>query len=243
MGPLLILDRNPVERHFVATLAKGQYEPIVEACDSRSAEEALLGLSERPALIVAALDPRDQEAIILLRWMHRSRSTIPVAVIAKGPARGLEPKARSLGARFFVYDPDNAREMQWAMQEAVRSRPGPRSSEPPITSEESGPSLSQLVNHLNGTMKCFAGRQQVFLHSFLESGQKAEPRVCLHCFIRNGLRLPHYVYYEHIRDICCGTPAKCEAMKSYLARAQQIANRGTAAASRLRGSGDVCDGE
>ena len=106
------------------------------------------------------------------------------------------------------------------MLEAVRSRPDAPNSEPPITGEENGQNLSLLVNHLNATMKCPAGRQQVFLHSFIEFGQKAVPRVCLRCPIRVGLGMPQYVYYEHIRDICCNTPARCEAMSSFRAEAR-----------------------
>jgi hypothetical protein len=71
--------------------------------------------------------------------------------------------------------------------------------------------LGLLVDHLNATMKCPAGRQQVFLQSFIEFGQEAEPRVCLRCPVRARLGLPHYVGYEHIRDICCRAPERCGA--------------------------------
>lgn len=120
MGPILILDSDPIERRFIAALADGQYDPILEACDSTEAGEVLLGQKERSAMIVAVLNPKDDEAIILLCWMHRSDSTIPVVMLAKGAARQLEPKARALGVRVFVHDPSNAREIQTAMQEASR---------------------------------------------------------------------------------------------------------------------------
>ncbi len=120
MGPLLILDGNPLERRFIAASANGRYRPVLQAGDAEAAGNALLSLKQRPALIVAALDPVGQDALILLRWMHNARSTIPVVVIADRSAGRLESKARSLGARIFVHDPDDAREVEAAMEEAVR---------------------------------------------------------------------------------------------------------------------------
>ena len=30
-----------------------------------------------------------------------------------------------------------------------------------------------------------------------------------------------YVYYEHIRDVCCAAPQKCEALQAYAAKHAQ----------------------
>jgi len=220
MGSLFILDKNPLERRFIAALSKGRYDPVVETWDARTAAEGLLGLKERPDLIVVALDPQHHDALVLLRWMRNARSTIPIVVIARGAPTMLERRARLLGARCFVHDPGNAREMASAMREAVRSGPDGQKPEPPMASEVNGRNLTQLVSQLNASMKCPAGRDQVFLQSFMEFGQAVEPRVCLRCPLRAGLGLPYYVSYEHIRDICCDTPAACDAMTKHRAAAQ-----------------------
>lgn len=220
MGTLLILDKDPLERRFIAAVATGKYGTVIEAGDMKAAMKVLNSRRKRPTLIVAALDLKYQDTLLLLQCLHNSHSSAPVVAIAKGAARGLESTARSLGVRFFVHNPGNASEIHVAMQQAVRSTPHTPTPEPPITSEESSQNISVLVNHLNETMKCHAGSGRVFLHSFIKWGQQAVPRVCLRCPIRVSLGLPDYVYYEHIRDLCCGTPGKCEAMNTHRAEAR-----------------------
>jgi hypothetical protein len=96
---------------------------------------------------------------------------------------------------------------------------------PPLTGEERGQNLSLLVDQLNSEIRCSAGRQQVFLHSFIEDvGRTTTPRVTLRCPLREGLGLQPYVYYEHIRDLCCAAPEKCEALQAYTAEHVQSVN-------------------
>ncbi len=82
---------------------------------------------------------------------------------------------------------------------------------PPLTKEESTISLTVLERNLNSQMKCPAGRNQVYLRSLVTGRGALPPRVTLKCRLRKEIGQPQDVYYEHIRDVCCGDPDSCEA--------------------------------
>ncbi len=100
--------------------------------------------------------------------------------------------------------------------------PGPLSVEqsfgPPLTAEEQGANLSELERRLNREMKCPAGKNQVFLRSLLTGNGTTPPRVALKCSYRRDIGLRAEVFYEHIRDYCCGDPEKCEAYRAFKQR-------------------------
>lgn len=89
---------------------------------------------------------------------------------------------------------------------------------PPLTAEELGANLSELERRLNREMKCPAGRNQVFLRSLLTGNGTTPPRVALKCGYRRDIGLRAEVFYEHIRDCCCGDPEKCEAYRAFKQR-------------------------
>lgn len=89
---------------------------------------------------------------------------------------------------------------------------------PPLTPEELTGSLSNLERKLNKEMKCTAGRNQVFIRSLLTGTGTTRPRIALKCPLRRDIGLPADVFYEHIRDICCGDPDQCEAWRNFKAR-------------------------
>jgi hypothetical protein len=72
-----------------------------------------------------------------------------------------------------------------------------------------------LQNDLNRKMKCPAGKNQVFLRSLLTGRATTRPRIALRCHLRKDIGLPGEVFCEHIRDVCCGNPDKCEAYRRF----------------------------
>jgi len=218
MCRLLILDRDKRERQFIAALASGKCDGIVHASDAKAAAKALRSKHMRPTLIVAALDAKRPDALRLLRLLHDSGSAIRVVLIVRRKAGGLVPMARRLGFNVFVGRPLQGADLEVAIREATENG-GPTPTEmPSVMEDEQQTSLSNLVHHLNADMKCSAGQQQVFLHAFITgAGQKTKPRVSLRCRIRAAVGMSPYVYYEHIRDLCCGDPNKCEALQRYKA--------------------------
>ncbi len=86
---------------------------------------------------------------------------------------------------------------------------------PPITPEEKGANLSDLEQKLNKEMKCQAGKNQVFIRSLLTGTGTTQPRIMLKCHLRKDIGLKPAVFYEHIRDVCCSDPERCEAYRRF----------------------------
>jgi len=86
---------------------------------------------------------------------------------------------------------------------------------PPLLEEEKNANLTELERSLNAQMKCPAGKNQVFLRSLLTGNGTTQPRIALKCSLRRDIHLKPEVYYEHIRDVCCCDPKKCEAYRRF----------------------------
>lgn len=91
---------------------------------------------------------------------------------------------------------------------AVQSLVGPA-----LTPEEMTTNLSVLEKNLNRSMKCPAGRNQVYIRSLIVQGGATKPRIVLKCHLRKDIGQQGEVFYEHIRDVCCNDPEQCEAWK------------------------------
>lgn len=89
---------------------------------------------------------------------------------------------------------------------------------PPLTQEELTGNLTVLQHKLNREMKCFAGRNQVYLRSLLTGRSTTRPRITLKCHLRKDVKLSTEVFYEHIRDVCCCNPEDCEAYRAFKKR-------------------------
>lgn len=89
---------------------------------------------------------------------------------------------------------------------------------PPITAEEQKSNLTVLESNLNREMKCVAGRNQVYIRSLLTGRGTTKPRIALKCQLRRDIGEQPDVFYEHIRDVCCCDPEKCEAYRRFRAR-------------------------
>ena len=89
---------------------------------------------------------------------------------------------------------------------------------PPLTPEELTTNLSLLERRLNKEMKCTAGKNQVYIRSLLTGSSTTQPRVALKCHLRRDIGQPAEVFYEHIRDVCCGDPNECPAWQNFQQR-------------------------
>ena len=74
-----------------------------------------------------------------------------------------------------------------------------------------------LERHLNERMKCFAGRNKVYLQALVLTAGTTPPRIALKCRLRADYGLNPDLYYEFIRDACCTDPSRCEAVQRFMA--------------------------
>ena len=214
----LLLDNDALERRFVATLAETICDDVVEVSTARDAVRTLGQRRKCPGLIVAVLEVKTKAAIKVLRRLNALHMSIPIVLIVARGAEALVPLARELGVCFFVHRPLHAEDLDHVVHQALNNGKQTQAGSPPLTVEERGRNLTLLADQLNSEIKCSAGKQQVFLHSFIEEvGRTTTPRVTLRCPLREGLGLQPYVYYEHIRDVCCAAPERCEALQAYTA--------------------------
>ncbi len=172
--------------------------------------------ARRPDIIVAGLEHRDGDAILLLRHMKDNGVRVPLIVLA-GRGMGLfQHVAMRLGAKAFLEYPVDEPRLTAAVTAALARPAVAEEGIPLITDEEAQANLSELEKRLNADMKCFAGRNLVYLQSYIGSG--ARPRICLKCPLRREFGLSVNVYYEFIRDVCCSDPKQCEAVQLFDAR-------------------------
>ena len=102
-----------------------------------------------------------------------------------------------------------------------KKRATPRLAEefgPPLTLEEQRANLTELERRLNAEMKCPAGKNQVFIRSLLTGKGTTTPRIALKCHLRKDIRKRPVVFYEHIRDVCCGDYESCPAYQAFKER-------------------------
>lgn len=172
----------------------------------------------RPALILAGLDHQDGDAALLLRFLRDNGIRIPLIALA-GRGAGLYQHAiLRLGAKAFLEYPVEPQRLTTAVRAALSASADGEESIPPLTDEEAGANLSDLETRLNREMKCFAGRNLVYLQSRIGVGTHVRPRVSLKCPLRKEFGLNVHVYYEFIRDVCCREPRQCEAVQAFEAR-------------------------
>ena len=86
---------------------------------------------------------------------------------------------------------------------------------PPLTKEEQGINLTVLEKDLNEKAKCPAARNQVYIRSLVTGSGTTQPRIALKCSFRKDSGMDPEVFYEHIRDVCCSDPEKCQAFRDF----------------------------
>jgi FixJ family two-component response regulator len=171
----------------------------------------------RPDVVVAGQDLKKEEATRLLKYLKQNELKIPVVVIAMRGTSPHQPIAMKLGAKAFIEYPMDAAHLEAAVSGAQIAHRAAQAGPPPVTEEESRGNLSMTEKQLNPRMKCFAGRNQVYIQSKILGGATSKPRICLKCSLRAEYGLGKDVYYEFIRDVCCKDPSGCEAVQKFQA--------------------------
>jgi DNA-binding NtrC family response regulator len=222
MARVLVVHHDKTARTILEAMTKRQHELLsaknVEAC-------VKLMRKNRPDLIVIGQDAAKQEAVRLLQYLKDNGITVPVVAVASRGGGTFERALRKLGARGFLEYPVDQPTYDDALAEALKSpttdkpQPTKPSTQPPaITKQELTANLSLLETRLNQKMKCFAGKNQVFIRSLISGGKRAKPRICLKCPLRAEYGLNREVYFEFIRDVCCCKPGQCEAVQTFQAK-------------------------
>jgi len=169
----------------------------------------------KPDIIVVGQDNKKNQGLRLLRYMRDNVLKTPVVIVVSGGAGAVQAAAMKLGAGGVIEYPMEEDRLYEAITKAVKARKISFAKPPPITDEELNSNLSMLERKLNKEMKCFAGRNQVYIQSMVLGGRTSKPRICLKCTLRAEYGLNREVYYEFIRDVCCRNPDECEAVKQF----------------------------
>jgi FixJ family two-component response regulator len=173
----------------------------------------------RPQVAVVGLNGQRSDAFEFLRHMQRTGTRLPTIVVASGRSGAFQAMAMKMGAVAFLEYPVEQQALNQTITKTVTAEWTAKGEQPPITDEESAANLTELEEELNRHMRCFAGKNQVYLQSFiLGGGRKSKPRIALKCPLRQEYGDPPNVYYEYVRDVCCGDPTVCSAYQTFKAK-------------------------
>ena len=216
MARILLFHPDRSGRRVLEELAQGRHKANAVG-DVRSALKAMA--RSRPEVVVLGLTGKRIEALEILRHLQRSSQKIPAIVVAPPDAGTYQPVAMKLGAASFLEVPLEQAAFDEAVSSVTSADWQARGKQPPISEEESRANLTELEARLNRQMKCFAGKNQVFIQSFvLGGGRTSQPRISLKCPLRQQYGDPPNVYYEYIRDVCCANPSACSAYQTFKAK-------------------------
>lgn len=220
MARILLIHGERKPRKFIEARLSSRHQ-VHAVTNLAKGIKALEGL--KPDLLIAGLDHHKPEALDLLRYIRRNGQKLPVLLIGPAGAGLLQPTAMKLGAAGFLEFPVEATTLEDAIRQALEQQQARKEAGvvqlPEITAEELAANISQLEQQLNRKMVCFAGENQVYIQSIiLGAGEKSKPRVALKCPLRKQFGHPPNVYYEYIRDVCCGDPARCPAYQAFKER-------------------------
>ncbi|MCH7812625.1 MAG: hypothetical protein IID40_01260 [Planctomycetes bacterium] len=216
MARVLILHPERAARKSLQQQA-GQNHQVTTASDVRAAFKALA--KTRPALVVAGLNGKRRDALEFLGQLKRDGTKQPTIVVASAGEGVYEPLAMKLGAAAFLEYPVEQATLTRAISKVLTADFSEKGDQPPLTEEERSANLTELEATLNRRMKCFAGKNLVYLQSFvLGVGRTSKPRIALKCPLRQKYGDPPNVYYEYVRDVCCSNPESCSAYQTFKKR-------------------------
>lgn len=215
MSRVLVIHHDDSVRSKLEGMIRGKHHTVAGTRD------LVLGVKEiarqRPDVVVVGQDLKKEEGTRLLKHLKRNEVKLPVVLIAMRGTSSHQAIAMKLGAKGFVQYPVDESRLEAAISGAIEAHRAAMAGPPPITEEELRGNLSMLERQLNSRMKCFAGRNQVYIQSMITGGAATRPRICLKCSLRPEYGLNKDVYYEYIRDVCCGDPMQCEAVRKFQA--------------------------
>ncbi|MHC4441117.1 MAG: response regulator [Planctomycetota bacterium] len=212
MPKLLLIHKEQSVCSVLAELVNGRFA-VSSAKDLSSGVKSMLKI--KPDVIIVGHDPKKKEGLRFLRYMRDNIVSTPVVVMVPSGGGDIQLRAMKMGARGFFEYPIEGERLLKLLLKAMKAKKISFATPPPVTDKELNSNLSMLETELNSKMKCFAGRNQVYLQSLTEGGMRHRPRICLKCSLRAEYGLNREVYYEFIRAICCRKPAKCKAVRLF----------------------------
>ncbi len=216
MAKLLIIHSSRSARKFLSSRA-GVHHTVKVMEDVLSGMKAIPPF--RPDVLIMEMDPRNMQAMDLLRRLKEKRIKTPVILVGPAGAGVLAPMAKKLGANEFVEYPMEQDTFDQVIANALQTDQEETGDLPAITEEERNANLSELEKSLNRHMVCVAGKNQVYIQSLIISaGRTSKPRIALKCPLRKQFGYRPDVYYEYIRDVCCSDPSGCAAYQEFAAR-------------------------
>lgn len=211
MARILLIHHDKGAREILTVLLAGQQ--VEAAKDLKCAMHRII--EAPPDVVVAGQDSQD-EGLRLLRWLRETARRCPVILVLGRGGQVYRPAALKLGAAAVLDMPVDRTRLNAQVAAVVAAAGKAASGPPPLSEVELKGNLSILETKLNHQMLCVAGRNQVFIQStVLGSNTPTRPRICLKCSLRAEYGLPREVYYDHISDICCHEPGKCEAVQRF----------------------------
>lgn len=220
MPRVLVIHHDKAARDNLVSLAQRSHQ--VEAAPDLVSGAKQMARS-RPDVILVSQDREKAEALRLLKYMRDNVLKTPVVVVLARGSGSVLPALLKLGAKGVIEVPVEPQRLNETIAAAIAARKAAEAGPPPITDEELSQNLSALEGRLNRAMKCFAGKNQVFMQSQILGVRTSRPRVALRCALRPEYGLSKEVFYEYIRDVCCGDPEACEALQRFRADQRETA--------------------
>ena len=213
MARILIIHPDRSARKHLEHLASPRHQVAVVS-DLRTGLKALTKHS--PQVVIAGLSAKRTDAFEFLRQQQQNSHRVPTIVVAAPDAGTYQPLAMKLGAAAFLEYPLEQSTFDEAVSKATTAEWASKGEQPPLTDEEARANLTELEADLNSRMECFAGKNLVYIQSFiLGGGRTSKPRIALKCPLRQQYGDPPNVYYEYIRDVCCANPSICTAYQTF----------------------------
>lgn len=214
MARLLVIHHDTASlRHLAGMLSRHEFMAIDNLFNGVKAMPKV-----RPDVIIVGHDQAKRDGLRLLKYLRENQLKTPVVVVMSAGAGVDQPMLMKLGAKSLHESPVETEELNKAVEAAMVSRAAELAGDRPVTDEELNSNLSVLENRLNKHMKCFAGKNQVFIHSrILGGGARTRPRIALKCPLRAEYGMSRNVYFEFIKEACCGEPSHCESFRRFAA--------------------------
>lgn len=215
MPKVLIIHHDAAVREKLAKTVADHHQPIV--ADNINA--GLKGIRQyRPDVGLGGLDGKQLSLLTLLKFLKDNEFDIPMLVIASSDAGQQQPTAMKLGAKAFIEYPTAPERLLAHIAMSLQDFHDKRHRAVPLTPAEQNGNLSDIERTFNRQMRCFAGKNQVFLQSLITGSHKTQPRICLKCPLRKEFGYTERIYHDYIRDVCIADHEACPAVQQFQER-------------------------